>query len=98
MPNLSDQDLIDTLAIVHNEAASRFEAAIGEQLAVVDYERRGETIYFTHTRTPPAYRGRGIAAAVTQAALDYARTEGLSVVPVCSYTVDYLTRNPQPEQ
>ncbi len=98
MTHLSEPNLVETLEIVHNEAASRFEAVVGGQLAVVDYERRGETIYVTHTRTPPAHRGRGVAAAVTQAALDYARAEGLAVVPICSYTVDYLARNPQAEQ
>lgn len=82
------------LNITHNPAANRFETTIpgapAEQLAVVDYRRQGETIYITRTYTPPQYRGRGIAAAVTEAALQYARAEGLTIVPVCSYTVDYL--------
>ena len=85
---------IAQLNITHNAAANRFETTIpgapAEQLAVVDYRRQGETIYITRTYTPPQYRGRGIAAAVTEAALTYARVEGLTVVPVCSYTIDYL--------
>jgi predicted GNAT family acetyltransferase len=86
--------LVDDLAVVHNEAASRFEAAIEGQLAVVDYERRGDVLYFTHTGTPIAYRGQGIASAVTRVALEYVKAEGLQVVPVCSFTSSYLRANP----
>ncbi|MEZ4621256.1 MAG: hypothetical protein R2867_37935 [Caldilineaceae bacterium] len=43
--------LVDRLTIVHNEHASRFEAEIDGQLAVVEYERRGDVLYITHTGT-----------------------------------------------
>lgn len=87
--------LVDQLVVVHNENASRFEAAIEGQLAVVDYERRGDVLYFTHTGTPVPYRGNGIAGKLTAAALAYARAEGLQVVPVCSFTSAFIRRNSQ---
>ncbi len=87
--------LVDELTVVHNEAASRFEAAIEGQLAVIDYERRGDLLYLTHTGTPVAYRGQGVASKVTQAALAYAKAEGLQIVPVCSFVISYLQNNPQ---
>lgn len=87
--------IADQLTIVHNENADRFEAEINGQLAVVDYERRGDVLYFTHTRTPVPYRGQGIAGKLTAAALEYAKQEGLQIVPVCSYTSSYLQANPQ---
>lgn len=80
--------------VVHNPAANRFELAIpgapDTELAVVEYRQQGETIYITRTYTPPAYRGQGIAAAVTEVALAHARAQDWQIVPVCSYTVEYL--------
>jgi len=87
-------EFLDQLKVVHNEAASRFEADIDGRLAVVDYERRGDVLYFTHTGTPVPYRGQGVAGKVTEAALAYAKAEGLQVVPVCSFTSAYLRRHP----
>jgi len=87
--------IADHLPIVHNETASRFEADIHGQLAVVDYERRGDLLYFTHTSTPVPYRGQGVAGQLTAAALDYAEREGLQIVPLCSYTSSFVRANPQ---
>jgi len=86
--------IVDQLTVVHNEAASRFEAEIEGQLAVVDYERRGDVLYITHTGTPSAYRGQGIASEMTRVALTYAKDEGLQVVPICSFVVTYLNDHP----
>ncbi|MCB0127564.1 MAG: N-acetyltransferase [Caldilineaceae bacterium] len=87
--------LVDRLTVVHNESASRFEAEIEGRLAVVDYERRGDVLYFTHTGTPVPYRGQGVAGKVTAAALAYAREQGFQVVPICSFTSAFIRRNPQ---
>jgi predicted GNAT family acetyltransferase len=88
-------NVIENLTVVHNEGASRFEAEIEGQLAVVDYERRGNIMYFTHTGTPVAHRGQGIACEVTRVALEYAKAAELQVVPLCSFTVTYLRRHPE---
>jgi uncharacterized protein len=49
----------------------------------------------THTGVPHAWEGRGIAASLTQAAFEYARSRGLSVTPLCSYAAAYLRRHPE---
>lgn len=87
-------NLVDGLTVIHNEAANRFEAEIEGQLAVVDYERRGNRLYLTHTGTPVAYRGQGVASEVTRVALEYAKAEGYQVIPVCSFAASYLRSNP----
>ena len=81
--------------IVHNPAAHRFELAIDGQLAICDYDRDGNTLVLPHTVVPAALQGRGIAALLVQAALDWARAEGLKVRPVCSYVASYLRRHPE---
>lgn len=80
--------------VVHNEGAERFEADLGGQVAVAEYQRAGATLYFTHTETPAAYRGYGIAAQVVETALAYAKAEGLTVVPYCHFVAGYIAEHP----
>jgi len=84
-----------TLAVVHDTAASRFEATVDGQLSVCQYRVFGKVMMLTHTGVPPALRGRGIAAALVQAALDHARSNNLKVRPDCSYAEVYMQRHPQ---
>jgi uncharacterized protein len=81
------------IIVRHNAAEHRFEAVVDGQLSVADYERQGNEIVFTHTYTPPALRGRGIAEQLVRAALEYARTEKLRVVPACSYVAVFIDRH-----
>jgi len=76
-------------------APGRFVARLGGSEAVLVYERRGDVLDIRSTYTPPEQRGRNVAALLTRAALEYARTEGLRVVPTCSYTRRYLERHPE---
>jgi predicted GNAT family acetyltransferase len=81
--------------VTHHAAAQRFEATVDGRLAVCDYHRADGIVHFTHTEVPAALQGRGIAAALVQAALDWARAEGLRVRPACSYVATYMRRHPQ---
>lgn len=83
------------LEIRHNHAASRFEAQVQGQAAVCTYHRVGHVLHLTHTEVPRAAQGGGIAAALVQATLDWARSEGLRVRPACSYVASYMRRHPQ---
>jgi len=81
--------------IEHNAAASRFEATVEGQLCVCQYRVFGKVLMLTHTGVPQALRGRGIAAALVQAALDHARARQLKVRPDCSYAEVYMQRHPE---
>ena len=84
-----------TLPIVHQAEASRFEARLPDGLALCVYRRDGDVLLLTHTEVPVALEGRGIAAALVRATLDWARTEGLRVRPLCSYVAAYMRRHPE---
>jgi predicted GNAT family acetyltransferase len=81
------------LNIVNNTEASRFEVELDGHLAICDYKRQGDTLVMPHTVVPPELGGRGIAAALVAAALDWARSEGLRVRPTCSYVAAYMQRH-----
>ena len=81
------------VVVVDNPAASRFEAATPEGLAVAEYVKHGTTIIFTHTEVPDAARGGGVANALARTALDAARRDGLTVVPRCPFFAVYVKRH-----
>ena len=83
------------LTIVHNTAASRFEAVVDGLTCVAAYHRSGDMIDMHHTGVPRSLEGRGIAAALVQAAVEYARAEGLEVDPHCSYADAWMRRHPE---
>lgn len=86
------------LEIVHDEAARRFCAELEGYEACVMYRRAGSGLDLYHTYVPEVFRGRGIAEQLCKAAFDYAKTNGLTVIPSCSYISGaYLKRHPEYE-
>jgi predicted GNAT family acetyltransferase len=85
----------DEWQVLHNEAARRFEVALGDDMAELDYHLRNGAMVVTHTGVPQPWEGRGIAASLTRAALDYARAQGMTVQPLCSYVAAYIRRHPE---
>ena len=77
-----------------NAERSRYELEVSGEIAIADYRRQGDTLLITHTHTPPALRGQGIAGRLVAGMLADVRTRGLTVTPLCSYVVEYFERNP----
>jgi predicted GNAT family acetyltransferase len=85
----------ESFEVQHNRAENRFQVEIESHLAVLEYQREGSTILFTHTGVPSALEGRGLGSKLVRAGLDYARAEGLSVVPLCSFVAAYIQKKPE---
>jgi predicted GNAT family acetyltransferase len=81
-------------ARVRHEPGRFFLACEGDEAELV-YELRGDVLDVRHTWTPPALRGRDLAARLTEAAFAHARAHGLRVRPTCSYTQTYVARHPE---
>ena len=81
-------------AIHHDAPLQRFTTQVNGLLCEACYQLIGSTMLLTHTGVPAALAGRGIAAALVQAALDHARAEGMKVRPLCSYVQAYMRRHP----
>ncbi|HLP07598.1 MAG TPA: GNAT family N-acetyltransferase [Opitutaceae bacterium] len=79
--------------ITHRGSEHRFETVVDSHTAVLEYVERGDALVFTHTFVPDALRGGGIAAQLTEAALQFARAHGKLVVPACSYAAAYLRKH-----
>lgn len=83
------------LPIRHDRAAHRFEVRVDNVDCELDYVLHDRVMTITHTGVPPAAGGKGIAAALVQAAFDAARAEGWKVVPACSYAAAWMGRHPE---
>ncbi|MEO8123298.1 MAG: GNAT family N-acetyltransferase [Burkholderiales bacterium] len=82
-------------AIEHVPERSRFQTIVEGKTCVCDYQLSDGVMQLTHTLVPPPLEGRGIAAALVEAALAHARSEGLKVNPICSYVQLYMRRHPE---
>jgi len=85
----------EKLAVIHNAAENRFEVQVENQIAVLNYTERGDTITFTHTGVPSELEGRGIGSKIVHAGLEYAREKGYKVVPLCWFVAGYIERHPE---
>jgi len=84
------------LEVINNPGAHRFEVELEGAVAHLDYRRApGDKLVLVHTEVPRQFQGRGVAAKLAQAALEYARQSRLRVVPRCEFVLSYLRRNPQ---
>lgn len=84
-----------TLEIQHDTARRQFFVIVDGHRCVLDYQWTPDAMTITHTGVPDAVGGRGLAAALTQAALVHALAAGWSVVPACSYAAAYIRRHPE---
>lgn len=74
------------MTITHEPAKSRFVYAIDDQDSVLEYAfPQPGTVDFYRTYVPPEHRGHGIAEALVDAGLTWARTEGLTIEASCWY-------------
>lgn len=85
----------EEIAVQHNEAVGQFEANVRGFLAVTEYRRVKNRIIFTHTEVPQALEGQGVGSKLAETALEYARQEGLEVMPLCPFIAGYLRRHPE---
>ena len=83
------------IEVLHNAAASRFEATVDGQLCVANYHLVDGVMRIVHTAVPSALGGRGIAAELVGAAFAYATANGIKVEPWCSYVRAYMKRHPE---
>ncbi|WFU37650.1 GNAT family N-acetyltransferase [Bradyrhizobium sp. CB82] len=78
-----------------NKDKSRFELDVGREVAFANYRLAPSAVIITHTETPRALRGRGIASELVRGALELIRRDGRKVVAGCGFVVDYLDKHPE---
>jgi hypothetical protein len=73
----------------------RAELRLGDDVVFMTFRHRGSVLSLVHTEVPPAHRNKGVGEAFVKAVLDFARSSGFVVRPICPFVVSYIRRNPE---
>lgn len=66
-----------------------------DEYAVLEYHVEGNRIFLDSTYTPDRHRGRGVGGMLMSAAIEYARSNHYSIVPVCPFAIEYFKKHPE---
>ncbi len=83
------------LEIRHTSSVIYARLPGSKEKAWIAYEVEGNIMKLLKTYTPPEYRGKGIAAKLTQYAIELAKKNGWVIEPVCSYAIHYFIKHPE---
>ena len=66
----------------------------GEQLAQLSYSRGGGILILDHTEVDDRLRGTGAGARLVKAAVEWARTEKVQLMPLCPFAKSVFDKTP----
>lgn len=83
------------MLIEHKESGDRGLFFIGkgnDPLGELDYTVDGNTLTILHTEVSDHLRGKGAGKQLVSAAVDYARSKNMSIIPKCSFAQSIFER------
>jgi uncharacterized protein len=84
------------MSVEHDRESHRFIASVASGTATLSYASAGPGVLELYsTFVPAADRGKGIADRLVEAAVVYARSEGLRIIPSCWYVAHWIQRHPE---
>ena len=84
------------MSVEHDREAHRFVVSVLSGTAVLAYTPAGPGVLELYsTYVPAADRGKGIAGQLVEAAVGYARSEGLRIIPSCWYVAHWIQQHPE---
>jgi len=82
--------------VQHDTQSHRFLVRLPEGQGELVYEQVGPKVLdLQHTHVDGSLRGRGVAEALVEAAMQYIRANGCKFVPTCPYVQRWLTKHPE---
>lgn len=90
---MSELEITATDETTHGAYRADVEGA--DQPAELTWRARGEARIADHTFTPPAARGKGIAARLVERMVADAREQGFTIVPQCPYVAAMFRKHPE---
>ncbi len=83
--------------IGHDASGCIFKVYVeGEEAGYLSYNLDSGSFDIEHTVVDPSFRGCGLGKALVEAAVQYAKEEGLEIRPFCSYARVLLEKQGQP--
>ncbi len=82
--------------ITHDPANKCYLIALEDDaVAKVYYEKKGNILDIISTRIPVELQGKGYGKVMMETFLTEMKSSNLLIVPVCSYVIHYMNKNPQ---
>jgi len=79
-----------------SESKGRYSVRLDGAEAEMTYSRAGNAvIIIDHTEVPDALRGRSVGQALVRRAVEDARAEGRSIIPLCPFAKAQFSRHPE---
>ena len=85
----------DELKVLNLPEKNRFEIHVDGLVAELTYTLQGDTITFLHTGVPSELEGQGVGRKLVIAGLEYARTNGFTILSLCWFVTLQLKRHPE---
>lgn len=93
MTSTNPEDL--TIEREEGPSKGRYSVRLDGAEAELTYSRAGDAlIIIDHTGVPDALRGRSVGQALVRRAVEDARAEGRSVLPLCTFAKAQIERHP----
>jgi predicted GNAT family acetyltransferase len=84
------------MSVEHDLEGRRFTARVASGTAVLAYTPAGPGVLELYsTYVPAGDRGKGVAGQLVDAAVGYARREGLRIIPSCWYVAQWIRQHPE---
>jgi uncharacterized protein len=81
------------LPITIDLAGGRVELDVAGHVASIAVRMEGKHLAAVHTEVPAALRGKRIGDELARALLEYARRQGLLVLPYCPFVAAFIKRH-----
>jgi predicted GNAT family acetyltransferase len=82
-------------AVVNDADAGRYRLMLdGAEIGFVEYDPIGQvSVLIKHTEIVPGHEGKGYGSLLVRHVLDDLRRRNLTVVPICTYTLNFIRKN-----
>jgi predicted GNAT family acetyltransferase len=84
---------VSDVAVERQPDQSRFYTEVDGWEGELVYQQNRNVITFLHTLVADELEGQGVGSSLARAGLDYARQQGLQVVPSCPFVRGYIERH-----
>lgn len=87
--------MTDIPDVIDNTGAHRFEINLAGETAYAEYQLVSGGIILPHTVVPESFGGKGVGSRLAIYAMEYARSRGLKVIPLCPFMAGYMSKHPE---
>jgi len=90
------QNISETFEVQHDPIGQKFFIPLGNTEAILAYTQINNILDIHHVAVPEPYQGKGLAEKMGIFAFEYAKKNGLKIIPTCEYLHEkFLPKHPE---